>query len=77
MDLQAGMNPAQELVLDSSRIRKELGYSESVPFEEAVRRTAAWERDNYPEAFDAARFNYPEENDVLARIIKRERDNNA
>ncbi|NUO15068.1 MAG: NAD-dependent epimerase/dehydratase family protein [Planctomycetaceae bacterium] len=77
MDLQAGMNPAQELVLDSSRIRKELGYSESVPFEEAVRRTAAWERDNYPVAFDAARFNYQEENDVLARIIKRERDNNA
>jgi nucleoside-diphosphate-sugar epimerase len=41
----ASANLAQHWNADSSRIRKELGYVESVPPEEAVRRTVAWERE--------------------------------
>ena len=39
-------NFAQHLVLDTSRIRAELGYRERVSFHESVRRTAAWELAN-------------------------------
>ena len=35
----------QHLVMDSSRIRKELGFVEVTPEEEALRRTIAWEVD--------------------------------
>lgn len=38
----------QQYEVDSSRIRRELGYSEIVPFDEALRRTIAWERANPP-----------------------------
>ena len=33
----------QDLVMDTSRIRDELGYKELVPMEEAVRRSVEWE----------------------------------
>lgn len=36
----------QSLDMDSSRIRRELGYVESVPSPEALARTIAWERGN-------------------------------
>lgn len=42
-------NFAQHLVLDTSRIREELGYRERMPFDESVRRTVAWELANPPE----------------------------
>jgi nucleoside-diphosphate-sugar epimerase len=34
----------QHMAADSSRIRRELGYAEQVPFREALRRTIEWER---------------------------------
>jgi nucleoside-diphosphate-sugar epimerase len=36
-----GANFAQNIVYDTMRIRRELGYSEPVPYDEAMRRTAA------------------------------------
>ena len=39
----------QDLVTDSSRIRAELGYTEVVAPEEALRQTVASERENLPE----------------------------
>lgn len=74
MHLQPGMNAAQQLVLDSTRIRHDLGYSETLPLAEAVGRTVAWERDHPPEKFDPGMFDYTEENEVLARLIKRSRE---
>jgi nucleoside-diphosphate-sugar epimerase len=41
-------NTAQHLVVLAERIRKELGYSELLPREEAFRRTIEWERANPP-----------------------------
>jgi dTDP-D-glucose 4,6-dehydratase len=46
----------QQYEVDSSRIRRELGYSEIVPFAEAVRRTIEWERANPPEQILSENF---------------------
>jgi nucleoside-diphosphate-sugar epimerase len=54
-------NSKQDLEADSSRIRRELGYREPVPEEEAIRRTVAWERGNPPAEFDPHRFDYATE----------------
>jgi len=51
----------------SERIRKELGYSELLPRDEAIRRTIEWERAN-PPAAPTAQFNYAAEDDALAQF---------
>jgi nucleoside-diphosphate-sugar epimerase len=60
-------NTAQHLVASSDRIRKELGYRELLPREEAIRRTIAWERAN-PPAAPAAQFDYAAEDEALAQF---------
>lgn len=52
---------AQELAIDSTRIRRELGYSEVVEREESVRQTVEWERDNPPTEVDPKQFDYAAE----------------
>jgi len=59
--LQIPGNYAQHWVMDSSRIRAELGYRERVPMEEALLRTIAWEGANPPAHVDPARFDYAAE----------------
>jgi nucleoside-diphosphate-sugar epimerase len=54
----------QHWTADSSRIRRELGYRETVPRVEALARTVAWERANPPD-FDAATFDYEAEDRTL------------
>lgn len=58
---------AHDWSVDSSRIRKELGYREVVPLEEALRRTTVWERANPPK-IDSSRFDYDAEDEVLTRV---------
>lgn len=58
----------QELVIDSSRIRRELGYQEIIPFEEGLRQTIAWERSNLPSEVDPESFDYTAEDKVLASL---------
>lgn len=60
-------NTAQHLVASSERIRKELGYQELLPREEAIRRTIEWERAN-PPAAPAAQFDYAAEDEALAQF---------
>jgi nucleoside-diphosphate-sugar epimerase len=55
----------QQYEVDSSRIRRELGYSEIVPFDEALQRTIAWERANPPEKILPEDFNYAAEDAAL------------
>lgn len=50
----------QCLVADTSRIRQELGYEETVPRNEALHRTVAWERKHPPEDFDPGQLIAPE-----------------
>jgi nucleoside-diphosphate-sugar epimerase len=58
--LQPG-NAAQHWTANSTRIRQELGYEESVMIEEAIRRTIRWERENPPAAALLAQFDYAAE----------------
>jgi nucleoside-diphosphate-sugar epimerase len=60
-------NTAQHVVASSKRIRKELGYHELLPREEAIRRTIEWERAN-PPALPLAQFDYAAEDQALASI---------
>jgi nucleoside-diphosphate-sugar epimerase len=46
----------QHLVAETSRFRKELGYEEETPRQEALRRAIEWERANLPADIDLKRF---------------------
>lgn len=56
----------QQYEVDSTRIRRELGYTEIVPFAEALRRTMEWERTNPPEQISPEDFDYAAEDAALA-----------
>jgi len=62
---QAG-NAAQHIVASSKRIRAELGYTEVVQLDEAIRRTIAWERQNPPSTISLKQFDYQAEDAALA-----------
>jgi nucleoside-diphosphate-sugar epimerase len=62
-----GFDLRQDFVLDSSRIRRELGYREVVEEAEALRRTVEWERANPPTS-SVDRFDYDAEDGALARL---------
>jgi nucleoside-diphosphate-sugar epimerase len=59
-------NAAQHWTASSTRIRHELGYTESVAIEEAIRRTIRWERENPPDAAFLAQFDYAAEDAAVA-----------
>ena len=50
---------------DTSRIRRELNYSERVPREEGMRRTIDWERSHPPDEIDMSSFDYAAEDAAL------------
>jgi hypothetical protein len=52
---------------DSTRIRRELGYRETVPRAEAMRRTIEWERAHPPDPFPKELFDYAAEDQALER----------
>jgi nucleoside-diphosphate-sugar epimerase len=62
--LRADFDAAQDFAVDSSRIRDELGYTEGVDFDDALRRTIEWERANPPAETDV---DYAAEDEALAR----------
>lgn len=64
--MRFGVDAHQSIVVDSSRIRAELGYSEITPLTEAYARTVAWERANPPAEEDSAAFDYVAEDEALA-----------
>ena len=55
----------QELLIDTTRIRAELGYREPVDLDEALRRAVLWERANPPKEIDVQQFDYAAEDAVL------------
>jgi len=63
--LRFGINAEQDIVVDSSRIRRELGYKERVDVEEALQRTIAWEGANPPKEIDPKEFDYAVEDTFL------------
>jgi nucleoside-diphosphate-sugar epimerase len=56
------------IVGDTTRIRDELGYAESVSRQEALKKTIEWERAHPPDQADPARFDYAAEDAALARL---------
>lgn len=63
--LRWGIDAEQDIVVDTSRLRRELGYEEQVDLEEALRRTVAWERANPPKEIDPKEFDYAAEDAFL------------
>jgi nucleoside-diphosphate-sugar epimerase len=61
------LDTEQHWFVDTSRIRRELGYEETFSREEALRRTVAWEREHPPEV-DPTLFDYAAEDAALARL---------
>lgn len=55
-------------VVDTTRIRAELGYMEVVPQEEALRRTVEWQWANPLEKYDPKDFDYETEDRILAEL---------
>jgi len=62
--LRLPINSRQDWLVSSGRIRKELGYRETVTRHEALRRTIAWERAN-PPSISLAVFDYAAEDAAL------------
>jgi nucleoside-diphosphate-sugar epimerase len=59
-------NAAQHVVMSSTRIRAELQYSETVDTDNAIARTASWEKNHPPRNIDPQQFDYAAEDQVLA-----------
>ncbi|HEY7170596.1 MAG TPA: NAD-dependent epimerase/dehydratase family protein [Vicinamibacterales bacterium] len=62
--LRAPGNTAQHWATDTTKIRRELGYAERLPRDEAIRRTVEWERVNPPAGFTPHQFDYAAEDAV-------------
>jgi nucleoside-diphosphate-sugar epimerase len=63
--LKTPYEPRQDLVVDTRRVRHELGFTEVVSREEGIRRTIAWERTRSPESGDPSPAEYAVEDEVL------------
>lgn len=59
------LNFGQDLVADTTRIRRELDYRESVEPFEAMQRTVGWELANLPEELPPHRLDYEAEDEAL------------
>lgn len=66
--LKAGIDFGQHFVCDSGRIRRELGYDELIPRDEALRRTVVSERQNPPRLIRQEHFDYNTEDQLLAEL---------
>ncbi len=62
-------NYEQHLFMDSTRIRSELGYTEQVSVEEALRRTIEWDQANPPPQIDPAQYDYAAEDEAITRAM--------
>jgi nucleoside-diphosphate-sugar epimerase len=65
--LAADIDTTQHLLVDTTRIRQELGYREPIDLGEALTRTISWERAHPPTEIDAQQFDYAKEDAILAR----------
>jgi nucleoside-diphosphate-sugar epimerase len=79
--LVAPYNFEHQLCCDTGRIREELGYSECVSRDEAMKKTVEWERalppgqppDQPPDQLDPEGFYYGAEDEGLAKLAQSQR----
>lgn len=69
LEMQSHAGLDQELYVDTTRIRSELGFIAHYTREEGLRHTVAWERANPPPAPDPRQFDYAAEDAILARLL--------
>lgn len=65
--LQFSVDFGQDWVVDTSKLRERLGYSEPVETTEAFQRTVAWERSNPPEK-EPFEWDYAKEDEALEKL---------
>ena len=65
--LQFPLDTMQQLIVDSGKIREDLGYQEIFSRNEALVRTIEWEIQNMPNDLDS-RYSYSDEDEVLKKI---------
>lgn len=58
------------LVVDTSRIRQELGYGEHISRDDALEKTIEWESAHPPEEIDPQQFDYVAEDAVLEKLTR-------
>jgi nucleoside-diphosphate-sugar epimerase len=58
----------QDWVLDTTRIRRELNFAEISNYDEAIRGTVQWQKENPNPVLNPEQFNYAVEDRVLSRI---------
>jgi nucleoside-diphosphate-sugar epimerase len=68
--LRTANNYAQHLVLDTSSIRRELGYAERMPRDDGIARAIAWERAHPPERLSPRWTDFAAEDAVLASLSR-------
>jgi nucleoside-diphosphate-sugar epimerase len=64
--LKQANNYKQDLVVDGTRMRKELGYEDVVPLDDGVRRAFEWTRENPPAKFNPRMLDFSLEDAALA-----------
>ncbi|MBP1996941.1 NAD-dependent epimerase/dehydratase family protein [Paenibacillus eucommiae] len=72
--LKFPLDTTQQLVMDSRRIREELGYNEKVSWDDGLIRTIEWELENPPKKNNPKyrlEFDYEKEDEVLKEIGRR------
>jgi nucleoside-diphosphate-sugar epimerase len=65
-NLPRSLNLDQNLDMDTAKIRRDLGYQETVPRHEALERNVAWDREHQPKQADSAQFDYAAEDVILS-----------
>jgi nucleoside-diphosphate-sugar epimerase len=64
------LNLDQHLDMDTTKIRHDLRYHETVSRREALEKTVIWDRDYPPNDVDPAQFDYVAEDAILRRAIR-------
>lgn len=67
--MHADFRAEQDLTVDTSRIRNELGYKEIVLMHEAIKTTIEWEIENPPAHIDPDAYDYKAEDEILRGTI--------
>jgi nucleoside-diphosphate-sugar epimerase len=62
------LNLDQHLDMDTTKIRRHLGYRETVSRAEALAKTVAWDREHPPKRLDRNQFDYAAEDAILSRV---------
>ena len=66
-NLPRTMNLDQDLGMATAKIRRDLGYRETVSRRTALERNVAWDREHPPQQVDPAQFDYAAEDAILIR----------